>query len=59
MMAKDRANDSSRRPDLPGFEGTWAAFDSLIKKGESIVDKRKEEDQIEDSFARADMERDK
>jgi len=45
--------------DIPGFEGTMAAFNNLIKSGQSIVNKRKEEDLIEDSFARADMERDK
>ena len=26
---------------MPGFEGTSTAFDSLIKSGESIVEKRK------------------
>jgi hypothetical protein len=40
-MAEDRAHDKSRQPDLPGFEGTWGAFDDLIKKGEALADKPK------------------
>jgi len=44
-MTEDRAHDKSRRPDLPGFEGTWAAFDDLIKKGEAIVEKRKPDEE--------------
>jgi hypothetical protein len=52
-------SDFNEGKDIPGFEGTMAAFNNLIKSGQSIVNKRKEEDLIEDSFARADMERDK
>lgn len=61
MPAPRRENNPARRPDLPGFEGTTASFESLIKSGEAIIAKRKrsEEDQIEDSFAAADQERGK
>lgn len=62
MSAPRRENNPARRPDIPGFEGTWHAFDNLIKSGEAIIAKRKgksEEDQIEDSFAQADVERGK
>lgn len=61
MSAPRRENNPARRPEIPGFEGTMSAFDSLIKSGEAIIAKRKrsEEDQIEDSFAQADMERGK
>ena len=39
---KDFKEASESRPaDMPGFEGTWASFDSLIKKGNAIVEKRK------------------
>ena len=62
MPAPRRENNPARKPDIPGFEGTWHAFDNLIKSGEAIVakhKKRSEEDQIEDSFAAADQERGK
>lgn len=32
-----------KRDQIPGFEGTTAAFDSLIKSGEAIIKKRKGE----------------
>ena len=48
-------SDFNMGKDMPGFEGTSAAFGNLIKRGQAIVDKRTE-DKIEDSFARAEME---
>lgn len=55
------ARDAEFKKEIPGFQDTPAAFESLIKSGEAIIAKRKrsEEDQIEDSFAAADQERGK
>ena len=34
--------ESAREPlGIPGFEGTMEAFDSLMKSGQNIIDKRK------------------
>lgn len=40
-MGRNNADFNSGK-DMPGFEGTMGAFNSLIKKGEAIVEKRKE-----------------
>jgi hypothetical protein len=34
-------NNKDFSKDMPGFEGTSAAFGNLIKSGQSIVEKRK------------------
>ena len=40
-------NQEASKPsvDMPGFGGTMAAFDSLIKSGEKVIDKRKKPDE--------------
>lgn len=38
---KDFKESTGEPFDMPGFEGTMGAFDSLIKSGQNIIDKRK------------------
>lgn len=42
MSAPRRENNPARRPNLPGFQDTPAAFESLIKSGEAIIAKHKD-----------------
>jgi hypothetical protein len=47
------ARNGLERADMPGFEGTAAAFGNLIKSGNAIVKKRKSKDEDEDVDADA------
>lgn len=42
MSAPRRENNPARRPEIPGFQDTPAAFESLIKSGEAIIAKHNE-----------------
>ena len=50
-MGRNNA-DFSQGKDLPGFEGTTAAFGNLIKSGNAIVKKRKEKEEDVDADAK-------
>jgi len=39
--------DFHESKDMPGFEGTMAAFNNLIKSGQSIVEKRKPKPEVD------------
>ena len=59
-MGRNNA-DFHEGKDIPGFEGTMAAFNNLIKSGEAIIEKRKpkpevDTDAAEDLNARAEMD---
>jgi len=40
-------SDFHEGKDIPGFEGTMAAFGNLIKSGQSIVEKRKSKPEVD------------
>ena len=45
-MGRNNA-DFHEGKDIPGFEGTMAAFNNLIKSGEAIIEKRKPKPEVD------------